>query len=301
MSSTITKVALAGATGNLGPAILAALVKAGFAVTVLTRQASPANLPPSVTAVQVDYDSLDSLVSALTGQDAVISTIAGAALSKQLLLIDAAVQAGVKRFLPSEFGSNTLNAKTAALPITRDKVTVQAALAAQAAANPAFSYTLVINGPFLDWCAAVGLTVDVKKKHIVLYDGGERKYSATTLGSVGKAVVGVLRHTEETRNRPVYVQDVAISQRELAEIAKRATGGPDGWTEEVAGTEEALGRGWAELKGEKPNPMVFFIEFLKAVIWGEGYGSLFEKVDNELLGLKGLTDGEVQTILEGLV
>ncbi|KAK3337603.1 hypothetical protein B0T19DRAFT_490158 [Cercophora scortea] len=301
MSSTITKVALAGATGNLGPAILNALVKAGFAVTVLTRQASPTSLPPSVTAVQVDYDSLDSLVAALTGQDALISTIAGTGLPKQLLLIDAAVQAGVKRFLPSEFGSNTLSPKTAALPIMQDKVAAQAALKAKAAANPGFSYTLVINGPFLDWCAAVGLTVDIKKKHIVLYDGGDRKYSTTTLASVGAAVVGVLKKPEETKNRAVYVQDIVLSQRELAEIAKRATGGAEGWTEEVSSTEEALGKAWTELTGEKPNPMVFFMEFLKAVIWGEGYGSQFEVVDNALLGLKGLTEEEVQKVLEGVL
>ena len=89
------RIALAGATGNLGPSILAALIDAGFDVTVLTRSSSKANLPPSVKVAQVDYESQDSLVQALSGLDAVISNLPNH--DGQATLIDASIKAGVSQ------------------------------------------------------------------------------------------------------------------------------------------------------------------------------------------------------------
>lgn len=142
------------ATGNLGPAILNQLLVAGFKVTVLTRKSSTHNLPSSITAIPVNYDSLDSLTNALHGQEAVVSTIASAAIASaaiatQLLLVEAAAKAHVRRFIPSEFSSDRQNKKARAFPIYKDKAAVQAALE-NAAASSGMTYTLICTGPFLD-------------------------------------------------------------------------------------------------------------------------------------------------------
>lgn len=60
------------------------------------------------------------------------------------------------------------------------------------------------------------------------YDGAERLFSVTTLKSIGLTVVGVLRHPEETKSRAVCVQDTAVTQKGLLDMAKRA-GGEEGW------------------------------------------------------------------------
>jgi uncharacterized protein YbjT (DUF2867 family) len=105
------------------------LLAAGFEVTVLTREGSTHSFPASVAVKHVDYDSLDSLVNALQGQDAVVSTLGSIALQEQqLLLVEAAVKAHVKRFIPSEFGSNTVNPKAAKLPVFAAKVAVQVSI-----------------------------------------------------------------------------------------------------------------------------------------------------------------------------
>ncbi|KAK6864084.1 NAD(P)-binding protein [Apiospora arundinis] len=288
--SSITKVALAGATGNLGPAILDQLLAAGFQVKVLTRQSSNHKFPSSVEVAPVDYDSLDSLVAALKGQDAVVSTLASLALEKQILLAEAASKAGVKRFIPSEFGSNS--------------VAVQDALkreAAKAGSGDGMSYTLVVNGPFLDWAVRIGWLANLKTREIDLWDGGDRVFSTTTLASVGKAVAGVLKHPAETQNRVVYVQDAAISARDLARYVKKATGG-DGaaWKENQPSIDELLNAGWAELKKENPNPDKFVMNFITAAVHGEGYGAHFEKTDNELLGLKEMNEDEIVATLKNL-
>lgn len=294
--SSINKVALAGATGNLGPAILDALLSANFQVTVLTRQAGAPNLPSSVTVKQVDYNSLNSLTSALQGQDAVVSALHSDSSNQQILLVEAAAKVGVKRFLPSEYGSNTLLEKNRSLPVFQPKVAVQNALKEQASSPGGMSYTLVLTGPFLDWGLMVGFFMKVKEKSVKLYDGGEQVFSTTTLASIGKAVAGVLQNPDATKNRAVYVQDTATTLKDLLAKGKKATGA-EGWTEEVVSVDELLANAWEELRKEKPNPGNFVLNFIIASVWGAGFEGQFQKLDNDLLGIKQLNDDEVQAIV----
>ncbi|KAI1179602.1 NAD(P)-binding protein [Nemania sp. FL0916] len=294
--SAINSVALAGATGNVGPAILEHLLKAGFKVTVLTRQGTTHTFPESVTVKQVDYDSVDSLTSALEGQDALVSTLGFVALSKQQNILEAAIKAHVKRFLPSEFGCDTEHPKNAKLPVFADKVVFQKAIAKEAA-NGRISYTYIVTGPFFDWGLTVGrLFLDPKEKKITLYDGGERQVSTTTLEDIGKAVAGVLKKPDETKNRSVFVQSTALSLKQLKIIAEKITGTK--WsTEELSIEKDVLPAALAELKKENPDLAKALLPQLMTSIYGEGYGSHFQKLDNELLGLKQLSEAEVEAVV----
>ncbi|KAI0112169.1 hypothetical protein GGR51DRAFT_508354 [Nemania sp. FL0031] len=297
--SVLTNVVLAGATGNLGPVILEQLLKAGFSVTVLTRQDSVHEFPESVQVKRVDYDSVDSLTDALQGQDAVVSTLGLGALTKQFHLIEAAVRANVKRFIPSEFGPDTTNPKTSALAVSAGKVVIQKALA-KAVANGSISYTYIFTGPFLDWCMKAGFMFDINGRNVSLYDGGERRFSTTTLESVGKAVVGVLEKADETKNRAVYVQDAAPSLKQLKAMAEKVTGTTWQGTE-VSIENDVLAPAIAELKKENPDPSKFILPLAIASIWGEGYGCHFQDLDNELLGLKEFTEAEMEAVLAAAI
>ncbi|KAI0911025.1 hypothetical protein F4823DRAFT_587812 [Ustulina deusta] len=293
--SAINNVALAGATGNLGPAILTQLLNAGFHVTVLTRKNSTHEFPPSVAVKPVDYDSIESLTAALQGQDAVVSTLGSPGLSKQQHLIEAAVKANVKRFIPSDFGSNAANPKAASLAVFADKIAIQKVLV-QEAANGSISYTNIYTGPFFDWGLKAGLILNASEKSFVLYDGGERPFSTTTLSSIGKAVAGVLKKPEETKNRGVYVQDAAPTLKQLKAIAEKVTG--TAWqAKEVSVENELLPPALAELQKENPDHTKFVYPLIMASIWGEGYGSHFQKLDNELLGLSEFTEAEIEAVV----
>lgn len=154
------------------------------------------------------------------------------------------------------------------------------------------TYTLIATGPFLDMGVDYGFLVNLKGKSITLWNGGDRPFSATTMASTAKAISGVLQHPEETKNRGVFVHSVHKSLKELFEIAKKVTG-PEGWKAEVKNTEDALKEGYAKLeKGEMDR-----MAFIASSIWGEGYGCDFQKVDNELLGVKQLSDAELESFL----
>jgi NmrA-like family len=107
----------AGAGGHLGPSILSALdADPHFIVSILARTSSKSTFPSHLIVHRIDDSYPEaSVLAAFHGQDAVISTIATASLGIQTKLIDAAIKAGVKRFIPSEFGSDTRNEKAMAI------------------------------------------------------------------------------------------------------------------------------------------------------------------------------------------
>lgn len=191
-----------------------------------------------------------------------------------------------------------MNEKSRVLPVFKDKIAVQDALKEEAASG-GMTYTLITSGPFLDWGIMVGFIMNLKEKSIDLFDGGGRVYSTTSLPTIGKAVAGVLTHPEQTKNRAVYVQDTATTLKKLAAMGKKATGG-DGWKENIVPIDDVLEQAWAELKKDKPDPYSVLASFVKASIWGEGYGGHFEKLDNELLGIKEMSDTEVQDLVNSL-
>lgn len=93
-----------------------------------------------------------SLLAAFKGQDAVISTIATVSIPLQKRIIDAAVKAGVRRFVPSEFGSDTGNAKAMALlpQYFKGKEETVEYLKEVCKENPGFAWTAFVTGPFFE-------------------------------------------------------------------------------------------------------------------------------------------------------
>lgn len=283
-------------SGRLGPAILDQLLQHNFDVTILTREESTATFPATAKVQRVDYGSKESLVSALRGQDAVVSAIATPALDKQLLLIDAAAEAGVRRFIPSEFGSDTTNARAATLPVFRNKIAAQKALAERAAASTAgFTYTTIITGPLLGWGLTQGF-MNLKDRRAALYDGGDSVFSTTTLPTIGKAVCSVLAHPIETENRVVKVHDTATTLNTLLAIAQKSVG-EDGWTITKPAVDEVLGNSWAGVKQGKfdwPTLSGFVI----TACMGKSFGGKLENTDNELLEIPELTEAQLQAVVD---
>lgn len=77
-----------------------------FNITALARKTSSTTVPADVKLIKADYSSHTELVEAFRGQDAVIITVGDDGTIEQIsrTLLSAAVEAGVKRIIPSEFG-----------------------------------------------------------------------------------------------------------------------------------------------------------------------------------------------------
>jgi len=269
-----------------------------FNITALTRSGSTGKdaFPDSVRAPVVDYEDPESLVAVLKGQDAVVSALSSDCAAQQQVLLDAAVSAGVTRFIPSEFGSDTLNANAAKLPVYSSKKKVQKQIE-DLAAQGKISYTYVINGPFLDFGLEAGfLGLDLKKKQLTYLDGGNAEFSTTTRRTVGKVVVGVLSKPKETMDRAVYVQDVALTLKDLLRLSKQALG-EDGWTEIDGGTSADVEKSSYEKLAQGQNDMGVFVGFLLSAFFREGYGGEFQKLDNEMFGISQMSDSDIVEVI----
>ncbi|KAF9890051.1 hypothetical protein FE257_006731 [Aspergillus nanangensis] len=295
--SACPSIALAGATGFLGSAVLKELLAARVPVTVLSRKGSKSaaklRTNSNLIVKEVDYSMEGDLTVALTGIDVVVSTLATKSISTQSTLINAAIAACVKRFIPSEFGCDTANLKARRMPVYAQKVQIQDTLIEKARQNKTFSYTFLFNGAFLDWGIQVGFLINAKQHTATLYDGGNKPFSATHLSTVGKAIVGILKNLEVTRNKGVYIHDAVVTQNELLAIAREVA--PQEWMTTSASTAHLETAGYEELGKEVPDIGPAMLGFIARAVWGEGYGGDFTgRVDNELLGLPVLTKTGVE-------
>jgi uncharacterized protein len=92
------KVALIGATGNVGTRLLAELASRGHTVTAIARHPEKVTAKPGVTAKRGDVADKAGLASLLAGHNAVISAVRFKD-SDARTLIDAVKAAGVPRYL----------------------------------------------------------------------------------------------------------------------------------------------------------------------------------------------------------
>ena len=298
---SINKVALIGATGNLGPAILKALLDADYEVTILSREGSTSTdslaSHPKQKIEKVNFEDVDSIASALQGIEGVVSNVASHAILSQKKIIDAAVGANVKRFLPSDFGSDLSVEATKTVPFNMPKVEIHEYLAEKSKTHPGLSYTFVYSGPFLDWSLKMGLFGDLVTHDMTLWDGGETKVSTTTLASVGKAVVGVFKNLEGTKDKEIRVADTTITQKQIIEIVKEIDGKE--WTTKRGDTAEAYQIGLDEMNKPEPNFGIAIFNQLYRMIFSVENGPYFEdKLDNEKVGLTVMTPEQVRDVVK---
>ena len=103
-----------GATGNLGNRIARELIKRGAEVRAIVRNETDSEkietlAKMGVKVFEVDMSNVDEITKASIGVDCVVSAVAGlgdAIVDLQKRVLDAAIQAGVPRFIPSDFSSD---------------------------------------------------------------------------------------------------------------------------------------------------------------------------------------------------
>ena len=152
MSHSIRKVILVGAGGNLGPSILSAFdVDKRFTVSILARHSSKASFPAHLKVHRIgdDYPEVE-LLEAFKEQDAVISTITTANAVQQKKMADAAIKAGVKRFVPSEFGIDTRNDKAMAILPQYFKGKAETVEFLKIKEKQGLTWTAFVTGPFFE-------------------------------------------------------------------------------------------------------------------------------------------------------
>ncbi|KAH8767445.1 hypothetical protein F5883DRAFT_671003 [Diaporthe sp. PMI_573] len=284
-ASAIKNVVVVGASGNVGKSTLKALSEDGFQVTGLSRHSPLDTIPAGVKFITSDY-SVSSFLDAFKGQDAVVSALSStdpAALELQKSLIDAAIAAGVKIFIPSEYGVDTTDRSSPNfIPFLAGKIDILDYLRER---QDKISWTALLTGSFFDW----GLKIpgfggwDIGARTVTIYDGGDIPYEATNLDQVGRAIAKSLKNPELTRNQHVYVNSFTVTQNEVLRALEKVTG--EKFTVSQSTVEDLWQGGAAQVKEGQPLGMLGMVA---GTIYGKGglaNYSVTKGLWNERIGL----------------
>ncbi|KAI0060609.1 NAD-P-binding protein [Artomyces pyxidatus] len=182
--------ALAGA-GGIGTFIIWELLKAKAAgtvekVAILTRPVRKETLQKFAAAgaviVPVDYADAHAVKKALAGVDVVLSTLPIPALDVELAVAKASRAAGVKLFVPSEYGLLAITER-----VTPEKVVNQEKMKAMG-----LPYTTFFCGPWADTMFSPYLNLDVASGKVLVGGDGNRPISSTGRRDVARFVVYAL-------------------------------------------------------------------------------------------------------------
>ena len=120
------------------------------------------------------------------------------------------------------------------MPLYSAKTSVREYLKDLAAAHPAFSWTSIVPGHFIDSSVLEFLHLSISDRRAEILDDGETKASATTLSRIGEATARILSHAgggkDVGRNGIVYIQSFCVTQNQIIAAFERATsavGGED--------------------------------------------------------------------------
>ncbi|MCJ1312186.1 hypothetical protein MMC25_005860 [Agyrium rufum] len=227
-----SKIAIVGATGALGSRVLNSLAR-GFdpsSITVLTRQgfSSHTIYPEGVKVVALpSYEDHDAVVSALRSHDVLISVLSHKALDVEYLLAQAAIEAGVRRFMPSEYTMDVgdpVYRELGTNPFARKRIEWADRLATICAEGK-ISYTTLVTGPFVDLCLSSGFwRFDIKSKKGLIVDDGSAVGTGCTLNFTGDCVASVLKMPEEeTRNKRIQISEVEYTGQSILAAFEEAT------------------------------------------------------------------------------
>jgi nucleoside-diphosphate-sugar epimerase len=218
-------IVLAGATGDLGHRIGLALLGRGAEVRALVR---PGNTKPEVgqlrergaTIVEVDFANQAALTAACAGAACVVSALSGlreVIVDAQSQLLDAAVAAGVPRFIPSDYaidytklpeGSNRNLDLRREFGRRLDQAPIQA--------------TSVLNGMFMDLLTGQAPVVLFKIKRVLYWGSADQPLDFTTTADT--AAFTAAAALDPTTPRYLRVAGEVATVRELQAAAEAATG-----------------------------------------------------------------------------
>jgi uncharacterized protein YbjT (DUF2867 family) len=223
-----SRIVLAGATGQLGLLIAHFLRQRGATVRALVRPGAVAGAEVTslrlqgVEVVAADYADVAALTEACTGAACVVSALSGlreVIVDAQTQLLEAAVAAGVPRFIPSDFSADFTRLPEGSnrnFDLRREfqRRLEQAPLQA----------TSILNGMFMDLLTGQAPVVLQGPKRVVYWGDADQPLDFTTMSNTAEFTAAAA--LDPTTPRYLRVAGEVASIRRLQAAATQATGQP---------------------------------------------------------------------------
>ncbi|KAH7392142.1 hypothetical protein DE146DRAFT_634315 [Phaeosphaeria sp. MPI-PUGE-AT-0046c] len=303
-----TRLLTARVNWELGIAIVNALVPEDFhtdnlkcTVSVLTYPSQTLSLPPHVSPYAVEHKTSDftpkSLQDALAGYDIAICTMAGGDFELQVRIVDALLAAGVRKFIPHEFGHNTLNPGIRArIPKYAGRAKVLEHLQHNISkAAPEFDWIGVATGYTLDKSLISGdMGFDMQWHSATIHGTGDEPFAVSSLERVGQVVRSVCQHWDEIKCHYIYAAGVVTSANEVLVAAEHATDRK--WTVGNYDVQDSIKEGMARIERGFPDAGMALLE--RSILYDERLNASAPFKATNANGLLNCTPEFVDTIVE---
>ncbi len=221
-SSTIV---VAGATGNLGGRVVKALLERGACVRALVR---PGTAQERVQLLErlgadiviVDFGQPSQVALACSCTSCVVSALQGlrnVILETQELLLDAAIQAGVPRFIPSDYSIDFTKSppgENRNLDLRRDfhKILDKASISA----------TTIFNGAFTDMLTGQMPLILFRLRRVLYWGDADQRMDFTSIDDTAAFTASAA--LDRSTPRFLRIAGDQLSARELTVVATEVTG-----------------------------------------------------------------------------
>jgi nucleoside-diphosphate-sugar epimerase len=223
MDNTIT--VLAGATGNLGGRIARAILERGGNLKAIVRHNSDPDKVEKLrkrgaAIAEVNFNSALDLTAACMGGSCIISALSGlrdVIVETQTLLLDAAVRAGVPRFIPSDYSIDF----TKLPPGTNRNLDLRREFHERLNKAP-IAATSILNGMFTHLLTGQAPVILFKLKRVVYWGDADQRLDFTTMDDAAEFTAAAA--LDSSTPRFLRIAGDPISARGLAAVASEVTG-----------------------------------------------------------------------------
>jgi nucleoside-diphosphate-sugar epimerase len=218
-------IVLAGATGHLGGLIAKALRARGARVRAIVRpDAAPGKALQlrqlGVATVEAEYDEPSTLSLACEGAACVVSALAGlrdVIVDAQTALLDAAVAAGVPRFIPSDFAIDFYK-----MPDGNNRnLDLRREFSTRLDAAP-IAATSILNGMFAQMLAGQAPFIVFGMHRVAYWQNADQPMDFTTIEDTAEFTAAAA--LDPLTPRFLRIAGDSVSARELAAIVSGVTG-----------------------------------------------------------------------------
>src|ERR1035437_3051247 len=214
-----------GATGDLGGRIARALLERGASVRALVRHGTAQDRTGrlqqlGVEIAGVDLDSASEVRAACSGSSCVVSALQGlrdVIVETQTALLDAAIQAGVPRFIPSDYSIDFTKfppGENRNLDLRRDfhKRLDQSSISA----------TTIFNGAFAEMLTGQMPLILFKLKRVLYWGDAAQRMDFTTMDDTAAFTASAA--LDPSTPRILRIAGDQVSARELTAVMSEVTG-----------------------------------------------------------------------------
>lgn len=219
------RIVVAGATGNLGERIVKALREQGAQVVALARQSSPPEKQAllrthGAEVVVVEPWNVTELAKACRGASCVVSALLGmreVMIDAQTALLEGAVQAGVPRFIPSDYALDFNQLK----PGENRNLDWHREFQERLERAP-IAATSILNGMFMDLLVGEAPFILFKWNRVLYWENADQVLEFTTMDDVARFTAAAALDSKAPRF--LRIAGDRLTARQLAMVTSDVLG-----------------------------------------------------------------------------